>query len=58
MVIKMVEDNKLRDQQLKTAEGIITDQAQNIGVEGQARVSMEVKMSGTGTKIEALYNEL
>ena len=55
LVVKMVEDNKLRDQQIKTAQGLMTDQAQNMGVEGQARISMETRISDTGTKIEALY---
>ena len=58
MVVQMVEDNKLRDQQVKTAEGIMTDHAQNIGVEGQARISMEAKIVETGNKIEVLYHDL
>ena len=58
MVVQMVEDNKLRDQQVKTAQGIVTDQAQVIGVEGQARLSMEAKIVETGTKIEVLYHDL
>ena len=58
MVIKMVEDNKLRDQQVKAAEGIMSDHAQNMGIEGQARISLEARISDTGSKIEALYHEL
>ena len=58
LVVKMVEDNKLRDQQIKTAEGLMTEQTQSMGVEGQARINMETRISDTGTKIEALYHEL
>ena len=36
----------------------MTDQAQKMGVEGQARISMEANISDTGNKIEALYHEL
>ena len=33
MVIKLVGENKLRDQQIKKFENIMTDQAQNMGVD-------------------------
>ena len=58
LVVKMNEDNKLRDQQIKTAEGLMTEQTQSMGVEGQARINMETRISDSGTNIEALYHEL
>ena len=57
-VKQLIEDSKTRDHQMKTAEDVVTVQAQNIGVESQARVHAEAKVVEVSSKIEALYHEI